>query len=238
MLVIFMLVMCMSQNKKQDEIQNRKQNEQQAMEHIERLEQENREKNQKAFTVVIDPGHGGEDPGKIGINQAQEKDLNLIIAQKVQKILEEKEYIVMMTRTTDAGMNPNKELSQIDDLDARVKLMNEIAPKIAVSIHQNSYIDENIKGAQVFYYKDSKEGEWAAQIMQESLRKLDPENHREMKDNDSYYLLRRTQTPIIIVECGFLSNASEADKLVDDEYQNQLAEAIARGIEMYFTQDK
>ena len=103
-------------------------------------------------------------------------------------------------------------------------------PQAAVCIHQNSYQDAQIHGAQVFYYSHSEEGKRMAEVMQKALLKADEENTRQAKANDTYYLLKRTEVPTIIVECGFLSNPEEAAKLVSPKYQEKLAEAIAEGI--------
>lgn len=183
-------------------------------------------------TVVIDVGHGGADPGKVGINDAKEKDINLQIAKKVRKLLEKKGIKVVMTREEDTMLAKDDTGNQkVQDMKERVKLINTIRPEFAVSIHQNSYHEESIHGAQVFYYKHSAEGEQLAAIMQKSLLAVDKDNRRQAKADDTYYLLKRTEVPTIIVECGFLSNQEEAEKLVTDEYQQQVAEAIAKGIE-------
>lgn len=97
---------------------------------------------------------------------------------------------------------------------------------MVVSIHQNSYHEEGIHGAQVFYYSHSSDGEKAAVIMQKALLAVDSDNTRQAKANDTYYILKRTEVPTVIVECGFLSNNEEAEKLVTKEYQQLLAEAI------------
>ncbi len=183
-------------------------------------------------TVVIDAGHGGADPGKVGINKAEEKDINLKIAKKVKKILEKKGIKVIMTREDDTMLAKNSNGSKkVQDMKERVKLINGAVPEFAVSIHQNSYHDEAIHGAQVFYYKHSSEGEQLAAVMQKALLSIDKDNRRQPKEDDTYYLLKRTEVPTIIVECGFLSNHEEAEKLVTDEYQKQVAEAIVKGIE-------
>ena len=160
----------------------------------------------KQAQVILDAGHGGSDPGKIGINGVQEKDINLMIG------------------TTGDGSK------KTEDMQARVKMINETKPVLTVSIHQNSYEDPEIHGAQVFYYIHSREGEAVAKILQESLQEIDPENHRQAKANETYYLLRRTKVPTVIVECGFLTNPEEAEKLSGEEYQEQVAEAVAKGI--------
>ena len=185
-------------------------------------------------TVVIDAGHGSEDPGKIGVNNVLEKDLNLQIAKKVQALLKEKGVHVVMTREDDAGFyDKSASNKKVADMKKRVSLINETKPDIAVSIHQNSYHEGSIKGAQVFYYTHSKEGENAAGIMQEELRTFDSNNKRQAKENMTYYMLKKTEVPTIIVECGFLSNAEEAEKLTKEEYQNEVSEAICSGIIKY-----
>lgn len=184
--------------------------------------------------VVIDPGHGGYDPGKVGINGALEKDINLDISLKVEAMLIEAGYEVIMTRITDSGMTEDgNELGKTSDLDARVTVINESHADMAISIHQNSYTTEDVKGAQVFYYETSETGKSASTIMQEALRAVDVENHRQIKGNTSYYLLKRTTVPTIIVECGFLSNMNEANLLCDDTYQTELATAIVAGVAEY-----
>ena len=103
-------------------------------------------------------------------------------------------------------------------------------PILVVSIHQNSYSEEYVKGGQVFYYGTSEVSKDLAETIQKQLKQLDPENKREAKANTSYYLLKKTSRPIVIVECGFLSNAAEADKLSDPLYEERLAFRIFMGI--------
>jgi len=181
--------------------------------------------------VVIDAGHGGHDPGKVGVNNALEKDINLQIAQKVKTHLEKNGIQVIMTRDDDV-----MEDTKLEDMKKRVALINEVKPVITVSIHQNSYSDSGIKGAQVFYYTNSETSKSAAELMQQELRKVDSENTRQIKSNQDFYMLKKTEVPTIIVECGFLSNPGEAEKLISEEYQEQMAEAICSGIMTWITQ--
>lgn len=188
--------------------------------------------------VVIDAGHGGDDPGKIGINKVLEKDVNLQIAKRVRILLEQNDVEVAMTRENDQGLyeagTANK---KVQDMKKRIELIAGSDAPLTVSIHQNSYSDEKIHGAQVFYYTSSVEGKAAALLMQEQLvRGLEPENKREAKANDSYYLLKKSTTPTIIVECGFLSNYAEAEKLKSKEYQEKVAFQITMGILRYLNQ--
>ncbi len=188
--------------------------------------------------VVLDAGHGGADPGKIGINGAQEKDVNLQIAYRVKKYLEAQDIRVVLTRTDDAGLyDADASNKKVQDMKRRIALIEETAPDVTVSIHQNSYPEEYVRGAQVFYYDDSIAGKNLAQCIQDRLvEQLDPGNKRQIKANDSYYLLKKTRVPIVIVECGFLSNSEEAARLCNEEYQDRTAWAIHLGIVQYLNQ--
>lgn len=187
---------------------------------------------QQERCVVIDAGHGGVDPGKVGVNNASEKEINLSIALKVKKYLEFNDVKVVMTRETDSGLNDaDASNKKVQDMKRRLALIEETAPVLAVSIHQNSYPEEYVHGAQMFYYAESREGKMLAELMQaQFLDKVDPDNTRQIKPNDSYYLLKKTSVPIVIAECGFLSNWAEAEKLCSENYQEQIAWAICLGI--------
>lgn len=178
--------------------------------------------------VILDAGHGGIDVGKTGVNGEKEKDINLEISKKIKKFLSDSNVTVKMTREGDERLAD----SQREDLKARTDIMNGGA-LLAVSIHQNSYRDPAVSGAQVFYYTDSEEGRTAAGMIQAELNALAPDNEKEIRANDSYYILKNTRIPTVIVECGFLSSYTEAEKLADDEYQNRIAEAVSEGILQY-----
>lgn len=188
--------------------------------------------------VVVDAGHGGNDPGKVGVDDSLEKDINLIIAKKVQSFLGQQDVEVIMTRETDKGLYEEKTSNKkAQDLKNRCSLINGAEPDCVVSIHQNSYHEEYVNGAQVFYYSNSEEGKALAEIMQSKLVSyIDPKNHRLAKPNDSYYLLKKTSAPIVIVECGFLSNWEEAKKLQEESYQNQVAWAVSMGVLEYLSE--
>ncbi len=180
--------------------------------------------------VILDAGHGGIDVGKTGVNGEKEKDINLEISKKIKRFLSDSNVTVKMTREGDERLAD----SQREDLKARTDIMNGGA-LLAVSIHQNSYRDPAVSGAQVFYYTDSEEGRTAAGMIQAELNALAPDNEKEIRANDSYYILKNTRIPTVIVECGFLSSYTEAEKLADDEYQNRIAEAVSEGILQYIT---
>lgn len=182
--------------------------------------------------IVIDAGHGGDDPGKIGINDVKEKEVNLKIAKELEKLLEKEGVKVVMTRKDDGGLyHKSSNNKKVEDMRKRCEIITKADPVFTVSIHQNSYPDESVKGAQVFYYGQSQEGKKLAETLQQTLvKQLDPQNHRQAKANENYYLLKKTPSPTVIVECGFLSNSEEADLLNTEEYQKKVAEAVKCGV--------
>lgn len=149
--------------------------------------------------------------------------------------MEKKGVTVHLTREEDEGLyDRGVQNKKVQDLQRRCDLIHRTAPDCAVSIHQNSYTDPGVKGAQVFFYTDSKEGENLAGFLQNSLVKnVDPSNNRKSKGNQTYYLLKKTDVPLAIVECGFLSSPKEEELLGTDEYQDKLASAICEGILNY-----
>jgi len=156
----------------------------------------------------------------------------------VKQFLEENNIEVVMTRESEGGLyDAEASNKKVQDMKRRVEIIDEAKPMVTVSIHQNSYPEEYVHGAQVFYYEGSTQGELLAECIQNQLvERLDPENKRRIKANDSYYLLKKTDVPIVIVECGFLSNSDEAGKLCTPEYQERAAWAIHMGIMQYLNQ--
>ena len=192
---------------------------------------------QRKGCVVIDAGHGGNDPGKVSANGTQEKDINLEIALLVKQYLESQDVAVTLTRSSDDDLAGTESGSRKEkDMRKRIEIIDGTGADLAVSIHQNSYPSEKVKGAQVFYYGESAEGKQLAETLQQELiDTLDPANRRTAKSNNSYYLLKKTQTPIAIVECGFLTNPEEEKKLLDADYRDRAAWAVAKGILEYLT---
>lgn len=191
-------------------------------------------KSNKKYKVLVDSGHGGIDPGKVGVNGAYEKDINLSIALLLKDILEDMKCEVVMTRDTDTGLYSESDSNKkTADLKRRVELMNSENPDAIVSIHQNSFTQESSKGAQVFYQSSSEEGKKFAEIMQKHLAILDETNKRVAKPNSDYYILKNSTGVAIIVECGFLSNPQEAQLLIAKDYQEKVAKAVADGVLSY-----
>ncbi len=187
--------------------------------------------------IVIDAGHGGVDPGKVGVSGVLEKDVNLAVAKKLQARLTADGFTVVMTRTEDAGLYSDTATNKKrEDMAARVRLISEADPELTISIHQNSFPDASCKGAQVFYYKDSEESRMLAELLQKTFPEvLRDGNTRQAKANSDYYLLKRTECPIVIAECGFLSSPEEERLLSTAEYQEKVADALYEGIKQYLT---
>lgn len=185
--------------------------------------------------VVLDAGHGGKDPGKVSSDGTLEKDINLRIAVRIKTLLEQNGIVVVMTREEDKDLASDNAVNRKnEDLKARVKLISETAPMVMVSIHQNSYPEENVDGAQTFYSAGSEAGKQLATRIQKNLKnEIKDDNHRVAKANKEYYLLKKTNCPAVIVECGFLSNPREAALLASEDYQEKLAFAIHLGILEY-----
>ena len=186
------------------------------------------------FGLFPFPGHGGFDPGKVGTAGTLEKDINLMIAKKLQNVLEDSGYQVIMTRESDTALcDSGATRKKMEDLKNRVAIINDNKPALAVSIHQNSF-SAGTKGAQVFYYQDSEPSREFASVLQNTVKEeLADGNKRVEKGNGSYYMLKKTEGVFAIIECGFLSNPTEEVMLNSDDYQQKMAEAIAEGIENY-----
>lgn len=187
------------------------------------------------YVVLIDAGHGGMDPGKVGINGALEKDINLAISLKLKTYLEASNITVILTRDGDYALYKDSDNNKKRaDLQARCDMVNEYDVDLVISIHQNSFTQASASGPQTFYYSKSVEGKALAEIIQEQfLDILGDKQNRLAKANDSYYLLLNTSCPVVIVECGFLSNWEEAALLGDEDYQSQVALVIHNGIMKY-----
>ena len=200
---------------------------------------ENGSGEKKKYIVCVDPGHGGTDPGKVGINGQLEKDIILAIAKKLKTYLEASDVTVVLTRDKDMGLYSSGDAhKKMADMRKRCQLIEEVKPDLVISIHQNSYHEEAIRGGQVFYYKTSVRGKKLAQILQERFDYvLGDANKRQAKANDNYYLLLHVKEPIVIAECGFLSNREEAEKLETKEYQDRLAWTLHMGIMEYLNQE-
>jgi N-acetylmuramoyl-L-alanine amidase len=181
-------------------------------------------------TIVLDAGHGGGDGGAKGIlTSAKESDINLAIVKKLNDFLVDAGYNVVLTRKNSEGLyssfDKNKKTA---DMQKRRSIIEEAKPDMIVSIHQNSYPRALVRGPQVFYAPSSETGKEYAGIMQRILNSGLGSSRVEQKGD--YYMLQCTQYPSLLVECGFLSNATDEKLLLDAKYQQKVAYLIFSGI--------
>lgn len=189
--------------------------------------------------VIVDAGHGGVDSGAVGVNGEFEKDINLKIALHLKEILEFAGFEVIMIRDTDISLHDASadtiSRKKVSDLKKRLDIINSNPDAIAVSIHQNKFSEDTSSGAQMFYgVLNPKSPALATSIQDAIVQNIQPENKRSIKKGTkSVYLLMKASIPMVLVECGFLSNAEEAAKLSTEEYQKEMAFAIFSGLTAY-----
>ncbi len=182
--------------------------------------------------IFIDVGHGGFDPGfvtKNGGKEIYEKDVNLEIAKKLNYHLINANATVHINRTEDVSLAAKKK----DDMWLRKLQVLSEDYDLSLSIHQNSYSNSSVRGAQVFYHKGSDNAKLLAESIQELLNKYINAKPKDAKANSTYYLFKNNYQPFVIIECGFLSNPTERNNLLNEDYQNKLSYIITRGVENY-----
>ncbi|MDD3224069.1 MAG: N-acetylmuramoyl-L-alanine amidase CwlD [Clostridium sp.] len=199
-------------------------------------------KNDKEI-ILIDPGHGGIDGGASSKGGTLEKDINLKISLKLKKLLLKDGYVVKMTREEDKGLYEEKgtiRKKKLEDLKNRCKMRKESKCDMFMSIHLNMFPERKYYGSQV-WYADNAESSKIAHILQENLRDdlKDDSGRIEKPALNLYKVLRNVgNTPAVIVECGFLSNYNEEQKLKSDSYQDKIAESLLKSIKMYYNNQK
>lgn len=193
------------------------------------------------LTVVIDPGHGGEDGGTSTSDGVTEAGINLEISLRLRDFLQFCGLRTSMIRETDTAVyteGSNISQKKVSDLKHRVQMVNQTPNALLVSIHENFFEQSKYSGAQVFYAK-TKGSEALAERTQESLRTaLDPGNRRQCKPSASVYLMEHVQCPAILVECGFLSNPPEAKRLQNSVYQQKIAAAVASAVTLHISESE
>lgn len=182
--------------------------------------------------IVVDPGHGGVDGGAVSALGDFEKEITLQIGKKVADRIRATGAKAVLTREDDIDYYHRGKGGKRSDLEKRLVIMKENEAQLFISVHANAIKGQRWAGAQVFYHPNSTEGKALAEVIQRHLKDFPPGNRRKEKAED-YYILRHNDIPAVIVEVGFLSNAEEAAKLKEETYQDQLAEAIFRGIVHY-----
>jgi N-acetylmuramoyl-L-alanine amidase len=190
--------------------------------------------------VIIDAGHGGRDAGASGAGGLKEKDVNLEIAKRLKRYIEEGGGVAIMIREGDNGLysldSPNKKR---EDMKNRKQIIKENDADMLISIHLNSFPQRRYYGAQVFYFKDSDISRHLAAIMQQELKRvLDRNNNRVEKSTGEYFILKDNDIPSVLIECGFLSNPDEERLLGMPEYQEKIAWSMYIGIIRFFSEPK
>ena len=190
-------------------------------------------------TVIIDAGHGGEDGGTVSSKGINEKLINLQISEKIQALLILNGYSTLMTRTDDRLIYDSSAVSirdkKVSDLRNRLKLAEANPDGIFLSIHQNYFRESKYWGTQVFYSVNNPESKIIAESIQNSTKnKIQLNNNRKIKQSGKeIFLLNNIKTPAVMVECGFMSNYSEALLLEDFSYQLKMSLSIIDGINNY-----
>lgn len=193
-------------------------------------------------TVIIDPGHGGEDGGAIGYNGVVEKGINLSISLKLRSFFEQAGYRVIMTRTDDKAIYDNGcntlRQKKVSDIHNRSKIVEQNPRAVFISIHQNKFEQSIYSGTQIFYSQNNENSKLLADFLQSDIKKiLQPENERKTKPaGKNLYILYHAKSPAVLVECGFLSNPQEAQKLQDNKYQNKMAFSVFYSILHFYSQ--
>lgn len=183
------------------------------------------------YTIVIDAGHGGLDPGSIGYKtKTRESDINLAISRKLETELKKAGITVVMTRTTEEGLYGLSTTNyKKRDMAKRREIIESARPNMVISVHMNSYIKHSLRGAQAFYDKNSEISKQLALSIQAQFAE-----HLEASDKGvsigDYFMLKCTEAPSIIAECGFLSNEDDEQLLLTDEYQNKIVQCIVAGV--------
>lgn len=189
---------------------------------------------QSRYTLVIDPGHGGIDGGAIAKSGTKESDINLTIALKMRALAEFLGQNYVMTRDTDTDNSGDEKYSEHDNLVKRAELTNSTPDAVLISVHQNNYPSPLVKGAEVMYSLDDKSRELGLITQDNLITYLDPENRRVARPApESLLLTSSVNCPAVLVECGFMSNPDEAEKLTSNEYTTKIA-AILIGSYMQF----
>ena len=190
--------------------------------------------NYNGYTIVIDAGHGGRDGGCVGLNGSVEKELNLKYTLRLKEKLTKLGYRIVLTRNNDDGLySPLASNKKLSDMNARMEKIKKVNPNLVVSIHMNSFADRTVKGANCFYKIDDKASESCANLIQKSLHKYCDVPSEVAKKGD-YFMLNCSYYTSVLIECGFLSNEEEENKLNSEEYLDIFTDSVANGILLYF----
>ena len=192
-------------------------------------------------TVVLDAGHGGEDGGATGVSGTSEAALNLEISLRVRDLLRLCGVQVSMIRETDTAVYSDgcRTIAEkkVSDIKNRASTVNQTEQPLLLSIHQNFFTEGKYHGAQVFYAKTPGSQQLAEQLQSNLALGLEPDNHRQCKKSDGVYLMEHIDCTGVLVECGFLSNYEEEQRLLQPEYQKKLAAVIAGTLSVWLSEE-
>ncbi|MGZ9585773.1 N-acetylmuramoyl-L-alanine amidase family protein [Paenibacillus marinisediminis] len=175
------------------------------------------------YTIVIDAGHGGEDPGAEGVSGKYEKEYTLALAEEVYRLLKkEAMFEPHMTRSDDTFI----------ELEDRAAYANRLNADVLISIHGNTFEDSSVHGMETYYYAD--DSVLLAYTIHQRLVKSVDFNDRDVRKKD-WRVLTHSQVPAVLVEVGYLTNGSEEANMFNKTWQNRTAEAIVTGLKEYFT---
>ncbi len=186
--------------------------------------------------VAIDPGHGGIDSGA-SANGVVEKEITLAISLKLAQILQDNGATVLFTRDTDVDYYTRGKGGKRNDLLKRINVIEQSNADIFISIHCNAIRGATLAGAQVFYNPKLPENKILADGMQQALKNFPPGNKRQSKQDLHILLLNAINRPGVLVETGYVTNQQEAAKLADEQYQQKLAEYLAKALAYHFSQN-
>lgn len=190
--------------------------------------------------IVLDPGHGGPDGGAVGKDDTVEKDIALAVTKQLQRYLQQAGALVYLTREADEDLahEDTKGLSRrkSEDIRNRLQFIEGKQPDLFLTIHLNALPSERWRGAQTFYYPSFEENAHLARMIQAEIRGNLENTDREALEINGIYLLKHAEAPGALVEIGFLSNVEERELLKQEDYQEQMAASIYRGLLRYITE--
>ena len=190
--------------------------------------------------VVIDAGHGGVDGGATSCTGVLESNLNLDIARRLDDLLHLIGMHTVMIRTEDVSIYTEGEsiaAKKVSDLKKRVQIINDTKNAVLVSIHQNFFGDPRYSGAQVFYAKTEGSDTLAKEMQRQLVKTLNPDSNRQAKLANGIYLMKNIHCTGILIECGFISNFAEENKLRSDTYQKEICCVIASTLSSFCSRD-
>lgn len=188
--------------------------------------------------VVLDAGHGGVDGGVVGVRTGvKESELNLKVVKKIEKYLLDAGFVVVLTRSSEAGLYgvANSSLKR-KDMEQRKSIINKTKPNLVLSVHMNQYSLSTRRGAQVFYNSNNDKSKLLADSVQDAFNNMQEAVRHCSALSGDYYIIKCTEYPSIIAECGFLSSPEDEALLITDQYQESLAYTIFKGISAYLAQ--